>query len=182
MKHFLRAEGIMALGLVAALISMASFVIAAPPSSQPPSSHPPYEMSFPDIEAQKLEVDQLSPKPGDIVFFKGTYMVTGCVKKPFFGKITLDGNTLIEQEMKNYNPDCIGSNMFDGLFGVSWKATSGTHTVVFKADSTNDVAEGIQNELNNTQTITITVPLPAIEKIKDIKTKQPIPVPVPGTR
>jgi hypothetical protein len=70
--------------------------------------------------------------------------------------------------------------MFDGLFGVSWKATPGTHTVVFTADSKNDIGEGPQNEINNTKTITITVPLPAIDKVKDMKTKQPIPVPVPG--
>ena len=159
MKHFLRAEGIMALGLVAALISMASFAIAAPPGSQPPSSHPSHEILFPDIKAQNLEVDYLSPKPGDIVFFKGAYLVTGCVKKPFFGKITLDGNTLIEQEMKNYDPECKG-NMYDGLFGVSWKATSGTHTIVFTADSKNDIGEGLVNENNNTQTLTLTVPFP----------------------
>jgi len=180
MKHPYRLRGIMALGVAFVLISMASFVIAAPPGTQPPSSYPPQEISFPDIKVQNLEVDHLSPKPGDIVFFKGTYMVTGCIKKPFFCKITLDGNTLIEQEMKNNNPDCIGSNMYDGLFGVSWKATPGTHTVVFTADSKKNIGEGIQNELNNTQTITITVPLPAIDK--DIKTKPPIPVPVPGTR
>jgi|GEM_PF-3826933 len=170
-------------GGILAVIFMCTVAFAAPPGSQPPSTHPPQEISFPDIKAMELEVDHSSPKPGDIVFFRGTYMVTGCVKKPFFGKITLDGNNLIEQEMKNYNPDCLSSsNMFDGLFGVSWKATSGTHTVVFTADSKNDIGEGLQNELNNTQTITITVPFPQIEKIKDMKTKQPIPIPVPGVK
>jgi hypothetical protein len=177
-----KTTGIFFAAAMLCLWLMVSFVIAAPPGSQPPSTHPPQEISFPDIKAMELVVDYPSPKPGDIVFFKGTYMVTGCVKKPFFGKITLDGNTLIEQEMKNYNPDCTGSNMFDGLFGVSWKATSGTHTAVFTADSINDIAEGIQNEHNNTKTMTLTVPFLAIDKIKDMKTKQPIPIPVPGAR
>jgi hypothetical protein len=169
-------------GGILAVLFMYTVAFAAPKSSQPPISHPDPVLSFPDIKAQNLEVDHPSPKPGDIVFLKGSYLVTGCIKKPFFGKITLDGTTLIEQEMKNYDPECKFGNMYDGLFGVSWKATSGTHTVVFTADSKNDIGEGLVNENNNTQTITLTVPFPAIDKIKDMKTKQPIPVPVPGVR
>jgi len=171
-----KVTGIFSTAAVLCFWLMASFAISAPPGTQPPSSYPPQEISFPDIKVQNLEVDHLSPKPGDIVFFKGTYMVTGCIKKPFFGKITLDGTTLIEKEMKNYDPECKFGNKFDGLFGVSWKAIPGTHTVVFTADSTNDIGEGLVNENNNTQTITLTVPFLAIE------TKQPIPVPVPGAK
>lgn len=107
-------------------------------------------------------------------FFKGSYLVTGCIKKPFYGKITLDGNTLIEKEMTNYDPNCLG-NMWDGLFGVSWKATPGTHIVVFTADSKNDIAEGIEHELNNTQSITVIVPFPPIKPPVDININPAIP-------
>jgi hypothetical protein len=165
-----KTRGIVFATVILCFWLMVSFAIAAPQSSQPPSTHPPQEISFPDIKAMEFVVDRPSPQPGDIVFFKGTYMVTGCVKKPFYGKITLDGTILIEQEMKNIAPNC-EMNMWDALFGVSWKATPGTHTIVFTADSKNDIGEGPVNEYNNTKTMTLTVPLPAIEKIKDIKTK-----------
>jgi len=65
--------------------------------------------------------------------------------------------------------------MWDGLFGVSWKATPGTHIVVFTADSKNDIAEGIEHELNNTQSITVIVPFPPIKPPVDININPAIP-------
>ena len=84
--------------------------------------------------------------------------------------------------MHNYDPNCDHGVMWDANFGVSWKATPGTHTAVFTADSKNDINEGPMNENNNLRTIVVTVPIPTINTIKDMKTKQPISLPVPGPR
>ena len=165
-----------------AVIFTSVVVFAAPPGSQPPSVQMQPAISFPDIKITDFALDRMNPKAGDIVFLKGVYLVTGCIKKPFYGKITLDGITLIEQVMQNYDPTCEHGAMWDANFGVSWKATPGTHTAVFTVDSKNDIYEGPVNEHNNTRTITFTVPIPTIDTIRDIKTKQPIPVPVPRAR
>jgi len=165
---------------------MASFVVGAPPSSQPLSKSPQAEPIFPDIHAYKIEGLPESPKSGQILYLKGFYSVTGCASKPFFGKIEVDGQIIGEEkELKNWCPDCTKPNCklwWDFFLEVQWTVVPGNHTIVFTADSKNDIIEGPQNEFNNAKTVTISVPFPQIEKIKDMKTKQPIPVPVPGTR
>jgi hypothetical protein len=171
------------------IISMSAFAVAAPPGSRPPSSqyHQPQQgqtlPSFPDIEAISLDVyhansgDQGPWKPGETVRIRGYYHIRGCLQKPFFGKITVDGNTIVEQEMEQ-RPDCQGySNTmlsFDANFITNWQATIGTHTFVFTVDSKNDINEGL-NESNNTLNKTITVPVSTLQK-KDINI-QPMPDP-----
>jgi type 1 glutamine amidotransferase len=75
---------------------------------------------------------------------------------------------LIEQEMTNFSPNC-ETKMWDAMFGGSWKAGPGTHTITFYADSKEDIHES--NEQNNIKSITVIVP--SVEMTKDPKEKQP---------
>jgi hypothetical protein len=149
-----------------AVVLAASLTFAAPPITEPAISDAPPPL--PDVEAYNLEVDRLNAKPGDIVLIKGYYMVKGCVKTLFSGKITINGNTLIEQEMTNFSANC-EMKMWDAMFGGSWKAVPGTHTFTFYADSKEDIHES--NEQNNTKSITVIVP--SVEMIEDLKEKHP---------
>lgn len=149
-----------------AVIPTTSLTFAAPPIAEPAISSAP--VSLPDIEVYKLEVDRLNAKPGDIVLIKGYYMVKGCVKTLFSGKITINGNTLIEQEMTNFSTNC-EMKMWDAMFGGSWKAVPGTHTITFHSDSKESIHES--DEQNNTKSITVIVP--SVEMIEDLKEKHP---------
>jgi hypothetical protein len=152
-----------------AVIVPSSFSFAAPPDSQQRELQFAPVSATGDIEAKDLMLDKMNPKPGDIIMIKGLYKVTGCIGKPFFGKITLNGSTLIEQEMKNFDPDCLAPNdtWWDAIFGVSWKAVPGTHTITFVVDSKNDIYE--LNEFNNAKSITLTVPFSVPEGIKEMR-------------
>jgi hypothetical protein len=173
------------------IISMSAFAVAAPPGSQTPQVQtgsqrlkqplpiPDQSLSSsPDIKAISLDVyhansgDQGPWKPGETVRIRGYYHILGCLQKPFFGKITMDGNTLIEQEMEQ-RPDCQGySNTmvsFDANFVTNWQATMGTHTIVFTVDSKDNIQEGL-NESNNTLNKTITVQVSTLQK-KDLNTQ-----------
>jgi hypothetical protein len=173
---------------------IASFAIAAQQSSQQPSSGLLVPVAFSDIgpvsaRANNLTHPNVAPLSGDVISISCDYFFSGCFEqKAFSNRVDIDGVLYYEEERywlppQNVKPNCQQENRTSAVFSPSkWTATPGSHTIKCILDSKNNMAEGTQNELNNTKAITITVPLPASEKIKDIKTKQPIPVPVPGVR
>jgi hypothetical protein len=175
------------------IIGMAAVSFAAPQSSQPPSTGNTVPISYPDlrmtnVNAQNTTNPGAPPSSGDQVRIACEFLVCGCFQKTSFtNRGEIDGVLLNEKEavwvpVGNTLPDCEGgcrSNLFSG---GEWTAAPGSHTIKCILDSKNDIGEGPQNELNNTKSITVNVPWPQIDKIKDIKTKQPLPVPVPGPR
>ena len=134
-----KATGIFFTAVMLCSWLMASFVVAAPPGSQPPSTETQQVRKSPDINAYRLDVLPESPKSGQIVYVKGFYSVTGCISKPFFGKIEVDGQIIgEEQELQNMCPDCTNPNcrlFWDYFLQVEWKAVPGAHTITFTADS-----------------------------------------------
>jgi hypothetical protein len=184
--------GVIIVAAVLCFWLMASLVIAAPPGSQTPQVQTGSQQlkqplpldqplpSYPDIEPTSLKVfyeniGNPEPwKPGKTVLIRGYYQIWGCPQKPFFGKITMDGKTLIEKEMLQ-KPDCHSNNTsisFDAVLGTDWQETIGTHNIVFTVDSRADISEGL-GESNNTLTETRTVQGPTLPK-KD-STIQPTP-------
>jgi hypothetical protein len=181
------------------IIGMAGLSLAAQQSSQMPSTSAPQSApagtpaGFPDLRMTNVYAPNTlnpgaPPSPGDQVRIYCEFLVCGCFQKTSFtNRGEIDGVLLYEKEavwvpVGNTLPDCQGGCRSNAFSGGIWTATSGSHTITCILDSKNDIAEGTQNELNNTKSITITVPLPAIDKIKNIKTKQPIPIPVPGVK
>lgn len=190
MKNLLGRGTVISMLLTAFTLILPDFLSFAAPLDlkEQPTMEQKNLLPVPDIKAQRI-VAQLNAAfvsgTDEIAYYfytiKGEFLVTGCIKKPFFGKITINGNTLIEKEVTNVDPDCSRYTQWDSGFEGSWKnPTPGTHTLIFTVDSKNDIYES--NELNNSKSITVNIPLPAIDKIKDIKTKPPIPVPIPNPR
>jgi len=192
-----KTKGIVFAASVLCFWVMASLVIAAPQSSQPPSSGESVSVVFPDIgpvdaRAYNMSLPDSPQVSGavseDVISITCDYFVSGCFeKKAFSNRVDIDGIRYYEQEywLSNvfYKPDCYPGERQSYAFSTNgWTATPGRHTITCILDSKDDMAEGPVNELNNRKTLTLTVPLPAIDKIKNIKTKQPIPVPTPGVR
>jgi hypothetical protein len=126
-------------------------------------------------------------KPGDVTHISCLAMVRGCVRKPFYVKIEIDGKTITEQQIESPDPGCTIAEerpypqyTWDKGIITEWTAVVGTYTIRCTVDSKSDITE--VNENNNTDIKSLTVRFPALDKIKDIKTKAPIPVPVPGPR
>jgi hypothetical protein len=175
------------------LMGTAAVSIAAPQSSQPPSTGNTVPLSFPDLRMTDVNAENTTnpgapPSPGDQVRIRCGFLVCGCFQKTSFtNRADIDDVLLNEKEavwvpVGNTLPDCEGGCRSNAFSGGIWTATPGSHTIKCILDSKNDIGEGPQNELNNTKSITINVPLPQIDKIKDIKTKQPIPIPVPRVK
>jgi hypothetical protein len=171
---------------------IASFAVAAQQSSQQPSSGLLVPVAFSDIgpvsaRANNLTHPNVAPLSGDVISISCDYFVSGCFEqKAFSNRVDIDGILYYEEERywlppQNVKPNCQQENRTSAAFSPSkWTATPGSHTIKCILDSKNNMAEG--HELNNTKSVTVNVPLPALDKVKDIKTKQPIPVPVPGAR
>jgi hypothetical protein len=185
-----KVTGIFIAAAVLSFWLMASFVIAAQ-SSQQPSSGLLVPVAFSDIgpvsaRANNLSHPNVAPLSGDVILITCDYFVSGCFEqKAFSNRVDIDDILYYEEERywlppTNVKPNCQQENRTSAAFSpAKWTATPGSHTIKCILDSKNDIAEGTQNELNNSQSITVNVPLPAIEQIKDIKTKQPIPIQKP---
>jgi hypothetical protein len=181
------------------ITGMAGLSLAAQQSSQMPSTSVPQSTpagtpaGFPDLRMTDVNAENTTnpgapPSPGDQVRIRCGFLVCGCFQKTSFtNRADIDGVLLNEKEavwvpVGNTLPDCQGGCRSNAFSGGIWTATSGSHTITCILDSKNNIGEGPQNELNNTKSIAVNVPLPQIDKIKDIKTKQPMPIPVPGVR
>lgn len=193
-----KTKGIVFAAAVLSVLLMVSLVIAAPPGSQPPSSSNQVPFVFPDLRNVDVAIraetypDQTKPNAGDEVHIRCDYLVCGCFQnKVFSNRIAIDGSLFYEKEGSwvphlSNNPAISPEDCLSYAWPITntWKATPGNHTITCILDSKDNIYEGLSHEQNNTKSITVNVPLPksAIDKIKDMKTKQPIPVPVPGTR
>jgi hypothetical protein len=196
MRH---ATTLSTIALVMFFISgMAGLSLAAPQDSLPPSPGNTVPISFPDLRSPEVNAQNVTkpgtpPSSGDEVRIGCGYFVCGCFQnKVFSNRIDIDGALFYEKEGSwappmTTNPGlCSPENCQSYAWPITntWKATPGNHTITCILDSKDNIYEGLSHELNNTKSMTVNVPLPksAIDKIKDIKTKQPIPVHTPGIR
>ena len=118
---------------------------------------------------------------GDQVEISCDYYIVGCYQKRSFTNRVEINNMLFEEKEADWvppvltRPDCNPEYIVSSRYKPDklWSATAGNNTIKCILDSKNDIAEGPQNERNNTTSITVNIPWPAIDKIKDMKTKPP---------
>lgn len=123
--------------------------------------------------------DELSVTQGATLQITAYVYLYGCVKKPFLGKIEVDGQSITEQtltpipqasECQHPYPQFTQDEVVTG----QWTAAAlGKHTVKVDLDSTGVVTE--VNESNNMRTFSINVKPPVIQLPKDVIKNPVIP-------